>query len=84
MSCCRISGSLSFNSRLTSAAEPLGSPGAYMQSPYSSKRSAYRRFKIPVTVVVGKEHSPTAHAHDRSAETLERKLFECRGLTALA
>jgi hypothetical protein len=29
MSCCRISGSLSFNSRLTSAAAPLGSPGAY-------------------------------------------------------
>ena len=28
-SCCRTSGSLSSNSRLTSAAEPLGSPGAY-------------------------------------------------------
>jgi len=32
MSCCRISGSLSFNSRLMSAAEPLGSPGAYCPS----------------------------------------------------
>jgi hypothetical protein len=34
MSCCRISGSLSFNSRLTSAADPLGSPGAYVAGPY--------------------------------------------------
>jgi hypothetical protein len=37
MSCCRISGSLSFNSRLTSAADPLGSPGAY---------SHYRKISI--------------------------------------
>jgi hypothetical protein len=29
MSCCHISGSLSFNSSLTLAAKPLGSPGAY-------------------------------------------------------
>ena len=31
MSCCHISGSLSFNSSLTLAAKPLGSPGAYDQ-----------------------------------------------------
>jgi hypothetical protein len=52
MSCCRISGSLSFNSRLTSAADPLGSPGAYASANFSRFQVesrigvATRRFKI--------------------------------------